>query len=332
MGLLSWLFSKPEADINWNQKVQNKNSTVVVTTSRTKDNDRYRAIRKKEWENEILKRGKMIQNIDALISTDSKLNLTKLRGPFTKIENNLKQIDRLISQYKNVGVTPELIKLTAHHKTKLLKLRDFVGGKISELEAKRKPRKAPISASTLSPKLATAIDKLIQKFNDAPVLSRIEMERLYEEFRYKISERMLEGQSYMKASEIPDYFNQDEDSFRKHMKDVSQELQWQCKTVSEAFDAYQTRGVLPAPYYPMRIAILLRKAKDHDRERIFLAAHCRHFPSENTGKYAAYTKLVKRAEKIDALNMLAAKSSNDISNTDNNIRKECFTNDFGPDF
>ena len=332
MGLLNWLFSKPEADISWNQKVQNKNSTIVVTTSRTEDNDRYRAIRKKEWETEILKREKMIQNIDSLISTDSKLNLTKLRGPFTKIENNLRQIDRLISQYKNVGVTPELIKLTSHHKTKLLKLQDFVGGKISELESKRKPRKAPISASTLSPKLATTMDKLIQKFNDAPVLSRIERERLYGEFRYKISERMLEGQSYRKASEIPDYFNQDEDSFRKQMKDVSQELQWQCKTVSEAFDAYQTRGILPAPYYPMRIAILLRKAKDHDRERIFLAAHCRHFPSENTGKYAAYTKLVKRAEKIDALNMPTANSSNDISDTDNNIRKECFTDNFGPNF
>ena len=332
MGLLSWLFSKPEADIDWNKRVQNENSRIIATYSRDEDNAHYLAIRKKEWETIILKREEMIQSIEVLISTDQKLNLTKLRRPFTKIENNLRQISNQVSLYKNYGLAPELIRKTEQHKIRLLELRNFVGGKISEIEAKRKPRKAPVSASTLSPELAETVDKIIHLFNDANVISKTEREKLSKDNRNRITNRLLAGQTYREAANIPDYFNQDENSFREFMKDVDQDLQWQCKTVTEAFNTYRTTGILPAPHYPMRIAILLRKAKDHDREHIFLAAHCRHFPSEDTGQYAAYTALTKRAEKINAFNIPSANSSNNITDIDNNIHKDCSPGDSGSGF
>ena len=82
------------------------------------------------------------------------------------------------------------------------------------------------------------------------------------------------------------------------MKKADQDLIWQCRTVSKLFDAYQVSGDIPPPHYPMRIAILLKKASDPDRERRFLAAWCRHFPKGNGVKYA---QLVERARKAGAL-------------------------------
>jgi len=83
------------------------------------------------------------------------------------------------------------------------------------------------------------------------------------------------------------------------LKSADQDLQWQCETVAASFRKYRSSGEVPAPHYPMRIAILLSKAKDFDRERKFLSAWCKHFPVGNGTKYAA---LVKRAEKAGAFN------------------------------
>ena len=73
---------------------------------------------------------------------------------------------------------------------------------------------------------------------------------------------------------------------------------WQCDTVAAGFERFQKTGEVPAPHYPMRIAILLRKARDFDRERQFLQVWCRHFPS---GNGVTYGKLVERARKTGAI-------------------------------
>jgi len=82
------------------------------------------------------------------------------------------------------------------------------------------------------------------------------------------------------------------------MKVVDQDLVWQCETVTAAFERYLKTGEIPAPGNPMRVAVLLHKAKDFDRERQFLAAWCNHFPSGNGVTYAA---LVERAKKTGAI-------------------------------
>lgn len=114
-----------------------------------------------------------------------------------------------------------------------------------------------------------------------------------------VTARMIaEGVSYGQASGGPEFLNQDEASFREFIKDTDQDLAWQCETVTTAFEHYGRSGEMPAPHFPMRIAVLLRKAKDFDRERVFLAAWCRHFPS---GCGVTYGKLADRAKEVGAL-------------------------------
>ena len=256
--------------------------------------------RKEKWESLIQERETLIQDLDALISTSPNLKLSALRKPLAKIDSHLKQIDWQVTQYRSDGVAEEMIGRTERHQGRLLELRDLVAAMISTIEAARKPRKAPVSASTLSAELATTVDELIQKFSDAPVMSDAEQDKLYQEFSKNSISRMLDDQqTYGEASDAPEFLNQDEESFRKFMKTADQDLQWQCETVATSFRKYRISGEVPAPHYPMRIAILLGKAKDTDRERQFLAAWCKHFPTGNGTTYAA---LVKRAEKTGAFN------------------------------
>jgi len=256
--------------------------------------------RKEKWEALIQERETLIQDLSTLISANPDLKITALRKPLTKIESHLKQIDWQVAQYRSDGVAEKFIMQTAQHQGKLLELRDQVADRISNLEAARKPRKAQISASTLSAGLAKTVDELIQEFDETPVISDAERDKLYREFSKNAISRMLnDQQSFGEASEASEFLNQDEDSFRKFMKTADQDLQWQCETVATSFRRYRKTGEVPAPHYPMRIAILLNKAKDFDRERKFLAAWCKHFPVGNGRTYAA---LVKRAEKTGALN------------------------------
>ena len=158
-------------------------------------------------------------------------------------------------------------------------------------------RKAP--ACTLPPVLANKVDDLIRLFSEAPVMANNERRRLADKFRRAVIARVLDdGLTYGRASGAPEFLNQDEESFRTFIKEVDQNLEWQCDTVAASFDRYQKTGEVPAPHYPMRIAVLLRKAKELDRERRFLAAWCRHFPSGNGATFGA---LLERAKKTGAI-------------------------------
>ena len=160
-----------------------------------------------------------------------------------------------------------------------------------------------MSNFTSLPRLPSAlmrkVDDVIQLFDNTPVMNSGERKRLFDKFhRASVSKMLDEGVSYGEASGAPEFYNQDEQSFRSFIKETDQDLDWQCDTVIDAFDRYQRTGEIPAPHFPMRIAILLRKAKERDRENRFLAAWCRHFP---TGNGATYLKLVERAKKAGAI-------------------------------
>ena len=163
----------------------------------------------------------------------------------------------------------------------------------------RDHQKKPMSKSQLSNELARKVDDLIRVFADTPVMDPSEATRRYRRTVHDATAKMLdEGITYGRASGAPEFLNQDEKSFRAFMKKADQDIRWQCDTVSESFKRFLKIGETPAPHYPMRVAILLRKAKDFEREKQFLAAWCQHFPSGNGAKYAA---LVERAKKVGAI-------------------------------
>ena len=146
----------------------------------------------------------------------------------------------------------------------------------------------------LSDVLAEVVDDLVATFNDAPVLTTKEVRRRRDEHRERVHRQFVdEGRS---AFGTPTMYMQDRESFDVLIKSTGNDLRWQCQTVAAAFIRYLEIGEIPAPYFPMRVAIILRKAKEHARERAFLAAWCRHFRQE--GKGATYRKLDERAAKL----------------------------------
>jgi hypothetical protein len=258
--------------------------------------------RRERWEAHILERAQLIEELQRYLMEDADLRITALRNPEAKLASQLKQLEWQIPEYHGAGVSADLIHLAERQRLELAKLAEVVAARIKAKQARRPPRKEPVSNSQLSSDLATKVDQLIRLFADRPVMDRDERERRYREATRAATEKMLdEGLTYGQASGAPDFMSQDEESFRAFMRQADQNLVWQCEAVTAAFERYLETGEIPAPHYPMRVAVLLRKARDFDREKQFLAAWCKHFPS---GNGVTYAELVERAKKTGALPQL----------------------------
>lgn len=81
------------------------------------------------------------------------------------------------------------------------------------------------------------------------------------------------------------------------VKSIDNDLTAQIKIVSDSFVEYLDNGEIPAPYYPWRIAIILRKAKLPQTELDFLRAWCLHFGTVTRG--ARYKMLAERRRKLE---------------------------------
>lgn len=255
--------------------------------------------RRQRWETLIGERSKLIEELQRYLAENPDLGITALRKPEAKIASHLKQLDWQIAEYQRAGVSADLVSLAERQRPALAKLAEEVAAKLKAKQAQRPPQKVLASDSQLSSDLASKVDDLVRLFADSPVMEHDERERLYRESTRAATAKMLEeGLTYGQASGAPEFLNQDEESFRAFMKEADQDLEWQCETVTAAFERYLQTGEIPAPHYPMRVVVLLRKAKDFDREKQFLAAWCKHFPSGNGTTYAA---LVDRAKKTGAI-------------------------------
>lgn len=83
------------------------------------------------------------------------------------------------------------------------------------------------------------------------------------------------------------------------IKQYDNDLAKQVEIVGEWLDGWERSGMTPAPYYSYRIAVILSKQKEVERERAFLAAWCRHFSEVGIGQ--RYADLVERARKKGAI-------------------------------
>ena len=157
------------------------------------------------------------------------------------------------------------------------------------------------SEGNLPSQLRRMVNALISEFESAPEFDHsADEDRRKELLRQAVRGMTGEGVTYGQATGAPSYFNQDHASFRSFIREVDHDLEWQCSTVSDAFRRYYEVGDIPAPHYPMRIAILLRKEKESELERLFLATWCRRFQN-GVGVGVTYSKLIERARKVGAI-------------------------------
>lgn len=83
------------------------------------------------------------------------------------------------------------------------------------------------------------------------------------------------------------------------IKQYDNDLAKQVEIVSEGLNGWERSGMTPAPYYSYRIAVILSKETEVEREKAFLTAWCRHFSEVGIGQ--RYADLVERARKKGAI-------------------------------
>lgn len=141
----------------------------------------------------------------------------------------------------------------------------------------------------------TRLLALIDKMNSAKTVSPAEAERKFRKDMDDAMERLKLGEVLTQSPKSLEFLSLPDGDFKEHIHKLDSDLAANVTIVSETFDHFYQVGTLPPPYYPWRIAVILRKAKETELEASFLRAWCRHFP---TGNGKRYGDLVERARKI----------------------------------
>ena len=105
------------------------------------------------------------------------------------------------------------------------------------------------------------------------------------------------SQSLHKIYSKPEY-DLPYEKWKEFLKKTDQDLEYQCQDILNGFENYLENGQIPVPHGAMRMAILLRKMGENEREKRFLYGWIKHFPS---GLGSTYGKLVERGLKVGAI-------------------------------
>lgn len=144
-----------------------------------------------------------------------------------------------------------------------------------------------------------AIDALIERQATSPPINHMELwEKAKEERRANITQMFDEGITWGEAMGAHPILIQSEEAFRKELQSIKQDLNAQIDIFAHGLNEYFKTGDHPPPYYPMRIAIILRKQKQNERERLFLAAYCKHFATKRGSR--TDEKIMARATGLGA--------------------------------
>jgi hypothetical protein len=142
------------------------------------------------------------------------------------------------------------------------------------------------------------LQALIDRLNASFRLSDARASKLHRANMAQAYDRMMAGEDFRGATGDLSILSQEEDAFRAELHSIDDDLPAQIAIVNEALDGWFGRGMLPAPYYAWRIAVILAKQKRLDEERDFLAAWCRHFGHRVGARFEA---LADRARKRGVL-------------------------------
>ena len=145
----------------------------------------------------------------------------------------------------------------------------------------------------------SALDKLIQRLNETPLLTDQEEKIKHKRFISSVTDNMLDlGVNYGKASGDLSIYNQSEKKFKLHIRKIDNDLIRQISIFNFGLDRWFAYGEIHPPYFPLRIAIILSKNSEIALEKLFLSSYCRHFMDRkgNTDEI-----IVKRAIKKGAI-------------------------------
>ena len=134
----------------------------------------------------------------------------------------VRELAQLLGRDSSINTMEEKLRReiqSLRSKTERIPSAGKVSAKNSINQASRSSRASSGLANSLSPDLANKVDNVIQLFNETPVMDQKRRKRLADKFMRTAMTKMLdEGVTYGQASGAPDFFNQDEKSFRAFIK------------------------------------------------------------------------------------------------------------------
>ena len=150
----------------------------------------------------------------------------------------------------------------------------------------------------LTPAEINRIDSFIRVLEEAPFVDHMALhERSNEQRRLEIDRMFSGGLSFGEATNAPPILNQPEKEFRAALKAINNDIIEQIKIIEHCLPRWFSIGEFPPPYYASRVVVILRKAKEHGRERNFLRAYLINFRSRFGGSRTDET-LIERANDM----------------------------------
>lgn len=249
----------------------NPSKHVSITQARRDD-------RRERWIETINERAALIDSIDAELRENPEMKITALRKPEAKLASQIKQLQWQPTEYRAAGVPESLVATTLALEPRVRRLADEVSSRIEKLQSKRPTPKPKVTDSRLTEEQKESVDSLVTFISRTDTISEAEIEkRRKRSFREAFSRLSDGSMNYGEASGFPVKFLSDEKEHREFMKIKDQDLLWQCEITRSLFERHLEMGEMPAPHYPRRICVLLRKAHDFDGEEAFLGAWRKHF-------------------------------------------------------
>lgn len=141
---------------------------------------------------------------------------------------------------------------------------------------------------------------LIDYISSRPAMSEADRKSKSRKHTQQVFQGIAPGKSYGEAIGFRGVgFNtNNQDEARQQLREIDNNLPRQIEVVRDGIEYYYESGSYPAPGYPWRIAVMLRKAQEYRLEAEFLDAFNARF-SDGLGK--RYQDLVERATKAHAL-------------------------------
>lgn len=137
--------------------------------------------------------------------------------------------------------------------------------------------------------------ELIDRLDSTPVQGREESIRKNKEFGRIVFDRMVQdGGTFGEAAGTMPWLNGSDAPQR--LRALNDDLGAQITMFDQVLDGWFKHGEPVAPWYPYRIAVILRKMKRADLEEAFLRSYGRHFISHYYG--ARSRDLIGRIEKV----------------------------------
>lgn len=164
-------------------------------------------------------------------------------------------------------------------------------------EPQQRSKRASATPVVLQQAELDALTALLQRLDATPLLSAEDAAKRSKKFYAAMAAAMFDdGVSSGVAADAPSHLTGSEEHFRAEMARMDNLLGEQIRIFQQGLDQWFTHGERFPPYYPYRIAVILRKAKRSDLEADFLRAYVRHFGHWRHGG-ARYAQIVERAVK-----------------------------------